>query len=109
MEALVIRVVTANCAAMIEIVAKNAKHPNNVFFFRESLEEKCRYYYLFLTSQMLRDLQPFCSPRSTDIHNRNNINHKPPFLVSQAADESHESEYRNKQRADSHVKTSAKN
>lgn len=58
---------------------------------------------------MLRDLQPFCSPRSTDIHNRNNINHKPPFFVSQAADESHESKYRNKQRADSHVKTSAKN
>lgn len=58
---------------------------------------------------MLRDLQPFCSPRGTDIHNRNNINHKPPFLVSQAADESHKSKYRNKQQADSHVKTSAKN
>ena len=42
-EALVIRVVTAICAAIMAIIAKNATYPNKVLFFRETLEETSRY------------------------------------------------------------------
>ena len=107
-EALVIRLVTPNCAAIMAIIAMDAIHLNHVPFLRETLTETCQSVPI-PRLHIVRDIQPFRSSRSTNIHNWNDINYKPPFLVSQAADESHEGEYRGKQRANSRVKNSAKN